>query len=331
MKTLVATLILSSFIYADSPETPVEQAAPEPIVETALLEETPKVLPNTFTNSLSTLEQTPPSPPVLPLPSKSSFFSVTLSAIIPGLGNAYLGDYRTAGGIFGSYGALVGAQSLQKGSDISAAMVAQNTWFYGIYAAYRDTRIYNGNRGYSYRMPTDTFSDVALAPFRWSVLKKVEVWGGLLGFLYLGSAVSRFAFSPDMYIPCATSPTMHPLSAFSIGVGEEVFFRGYLQSVFSEFFTPVGGIILSSLTFGAAHLGNAMQFEPEHRWRYYAFGLPFITSVGGYLGWLSYKNNSLKEGIALHSWYDFTLFLAKSLVTPSAISRTPKFALSLSF
>ena len=119
-------------------------------------------------------------------PSKSSFLTVSLSSLWPGLGHAYLGDFKTAGTLFGSSGLFISLSSLKNSNESfrdSNSNMLQNTWLYGIYAAYRDVRAYNNNRDYSYKMPTDSFADLAYAPFQWSVLKKPEVWGGFLGAL----------------------------------------------------------------------------------------------------------------------------------------------------
>jgi len=92
-----------------------------------------------------------------------------------------------------------------------------------------------------------------------------------------------------------------------------------MQTVLTEKLPPWSAITLSSLAFGAAHIPNAMQFNPSQRWRYYAFSLPIITSFGAYMGWLTYKNRSLKESVALHAWYDFVLMSAGALASKAAI------------
>jgi len=208
----------------------------------------------------------------------------------------------------------------------------ESNWSYGIYAAYRDVRSYNGQSGYLYEMPTDSFTDIKLAPFNLYVLKKPEVWGALLGSLVLAGTVSYFVFHDISEVECNFSEeSLFPLTAFSVGMSEESLFRGYLQPMLSEYFSPWGGIAISSLLFGAAHIPNAILLPEEIRWRYYSFSLPLITSMGVYLGWLTYKNNSLKESIALHSWYDFVIFAAGSLATSSVITGTPKFAISFPF
>ena len=184
-----------------------------------------------------------PTPHFQPPPYKSPFLAVGLSVIFPGLGHVYLGDMQTAGGLMGSTGLGLGlatshpsSRSIRKNSG----SVVMDISFYGIYAAYRDVRKYNGNSGYSYKMPNDSLGDLSYAPFKWSIIKKPEVWGGLLGAL-------AFAFaSPHLFNPknarskvgLSSSNRKFPAMALPVGIGEEALFRGYLQPVFSEWLTP---------------------------------------------------------------------------------------------
>ena len=217
-------------------------------------------------------------------------------------------------------------------TNLTNLIVAQNIGSYSVFAAYRDARLYNGEGGgYRYQMPTDSFADLAAAPFKLSVLKKPEVWGGLLGALSFAAILEHFLMPNDAHIKCSVSTTTFPLSAFSVGIGEEALFRGYLQSYFAESMSPTAAIINSSLLFGAAHIGNAARLEAKDQWRYYAFGLPFITAFGGYFGWLTHKNRSLKESVAIHSWYDFILFTGMAFAGPSAMAGKPEFAFAFTF
>lgn len=275
-----------------------------------------------------------PTPPLQPS-RKNSFLAVGLSSLLPGLGHVYLGDMKTAGGLMGSAGVCIGLASFsQSESSILNSMVAvQSTWSYGLYAAYRDVRIYNGQSGYRHTMPTDSLADLTLAPFRWSILKKPEVWGGFLGAigLVLGTAHLIYPKEDRVQTSLSSNGEMSPLIALPVGVGEESFFRGLLQSQLSEAFTPWGGIVLSSLAFGAMHIPNAMLLEPEKRQGYYTFSLPFITLFGAYFGWLTYKNHSLKESVALHTWYDALIFGVSALANRAMISGRTEFAVAIPF
>lgn len=266
---------------------------------------------------------------------KSPFLAVGLSSLLPGLGHVYLGDMKTAGGLIGSAGLGIGLVSFAHSEHalLTSLVAVQSTWSYGLYAAYRDVRTYNGQGGYRYKMPTDSLADLTLASFEWSVLKKPEVWGGFLGALGLAVSTTYLIHPKEARIHSNLSSKMQmsPLIALPVGIGEESLFRGYLQSQLSEVFTPWGGIVLSSLAFGAMHIPNALLLEPEDRRGYYTVSIPFITMFGSYLGWLTYKNHSLKESVALHTWYDFLLFAAGSLANRAAVTGRTEFAVAIPF
>jgi len=264
-------------------------------------------------------------PPVILPPHKSPFITVGLSALFPGLGHVYLGDYKTASGLMGSTSVYYSLYYLKPHPETFNSVnfnLISNTWLYGIYAAYRDVRAYNSADIYCYPMPKETLTELALAPFQWSVMKKPEVWGALLVDLTLAIGLEYLA---------SFSHVGHdfPLMAFPVGIGEEAFFRGYLQSRLSETFSPWGGIAVSSLAFGAAHIPNASGYTSKERRYYYTSVLPFITVMGGYFGWLTYKNCSLKEAVAIHCWYDFAIFLASYSLSKS-VTQTP-FVFSVPF
>lgn len=267
---------------------------------------------------------------------KSSFAAVSLNALIPGLGHAYLGDYATAGGLFGGSMATSAGYSMENMSDTFRTanfVTLQNIWCYGLYAAYRDVRSYNGGVGYNYKMPTDSLADLTTAPFRWSVIKKAQVWGGYLGAMAIAGTIGYLAF-PKNQLPTASkvkADDLYPAIALPVGVGEEALFRGFLQSRFSESMPPWASISLSTLLFSAAHIPNAFEMMEEERWRYFAFALPIITGIGAYCGWLTHVNRSLQESVALHTWYDFTLFLAGTLATRANITKSSQFNFSTSF
>lgn len=314
MKTLFAIFFLFSALYgAEEPPSFDPRLVQQPISEVKL------------------------SPPPLFTPHKSSFVAVGLSTLFPGLGHVYLGDAETAARIMGSTSAGISLGILTHNESIgtSSFLTVQNIWSYGIYAAYRDVRAYNGQASYSYKMPTDTFSDLSFAPFNRTILRKPEVWGGLLGAFVIAAGVGSLAYQEEASISLNENESKKkktfPLLAFPVAIGEESLFRGYLQSQISEATNPWVGIALSSLIFGAAHIPNALALEPKERPSYYKFGVPFITTFGAYFGWLAYKNRSLKEGVALHAWYDFILFAGSFLTKPSAAIRRPGFALSIPF
>lgn len=272
-------------------------------------------------------------------PTKNPYIAVGVSALLPGSGNLYLGDYKSAAGLGSasiiSYNTYENSEGQNK---LISGMVFQNTWSYGLYSAYRDVRNYNQQKGYRFEMPQDSFEDLVTAPFRFSVMKKKEVWGGILGFLTAGAVISHYAF-PDasIHIPLsATDPrTIPPLMALPVGIGEEALFRGFIQSCLMEYSSPVPAIIGSSLIFGYAHVPNADALPEKQRQAYYTAAVPLITAFGGYMGWLTHKTGSLKYSTAIHTWYDFIIFSAaasaKKDSTTKAVLGKPSCSFSFSY
>lgn len=262
---------------------------------------------------------------IVPMPKseKNATLCVALSSLFPGLGHIYLGDGKTGSSLMGSatFGLGVAHFSDHEDSRMPGIFTFQIVNAYGMYAAYRDVRNYNGQTGYQYKMPNDSFKDLALASFNPWILKKPEVWGGFLGAL--GIAIGTSLLLPDeakAHAILSSKLEVPPYSAFLIGISEECLFRGFLQSSFAEKLSPWGGIAFSSLIFGAAHIPNALLMPKEVRPHYYKVTLPFITAMGVYFGWLTQKNNSLRESVALHSWYDFTLFAVSAAIKDKAAS-----------
>ena len=131
MKRLFLILYLCSpfFSYGDEENPESETSSSEEIV---LLE------PNLLSQQPIFSEEIDLSSPILTPHRKSSFLTVGLASLVPGLGHAYLGDYKTASGLLGSSSLLIGLSSSKKISDTfrSTNMITiQNTWFYNIYAA----------------------------------------------------------------------------------------------------------------------------------------------------------------------------------------------------
>ncbi len=264
---------------------------------------------------------------------KSVGVATTLS-IIPGLGHVYLGDMQTGGALMGSFALETGLAAATQGAlSANLADCALNTLFYGMYAGYRDARIYNDQMGYKYRMPKDSLADLTMAPFSWSVIKKPEVWGGVLGMFAGGVLVATIVNSnrSSHIVLSSDGYQSRPLIAFPVGIGEEAFFRGVVQSQAIEFFKPAGGITFASIYFGAAHYQNTFRMSSQDRRLYCQYVMPFIAACGGYMGWLSYKNGSLKESVAVHAWYDFIIFSLASVASQSITGEPATFAIQFAF
>jgi membrane protease YdiL (CAAX protease family) len=82
------------------------------------------------------------------------------------------------------------------------------------------------------------------------------------------------------------------LVALLAGVGEELLFRGVIQSVSSQWTTPLAGLIIASLLFGAAHALTKLYFI-------------LATAIGLCFGGLVLQYNDLVAPMVAHTLYDF--------------------------
>jgi membrane protease YdiL (CAAX protease family) len=76
------------------------------------------------------------------------------------------------------------------------------------------------------------------------------------------------------------------------GVGEELLFRGALQTTLGNWTTPVIGLVITSLLFGLAHALSKLYFL-------------FAIAVGAFLGWMTLEYNDLVAPMVAHGVYDF--------------------------
>lgn len=143
--------------------------------------------------------------------------------------------------------------------------------------------------------------------------ERLTRWGwvlGAVGVVAVGQAMSSLAevvrLSPggSMELLGELAETSTP-EAFALlllvgsvgaGVGEEVFFRGYLQTRLVERWGRWPGIVLTALAFGVFHL------DPMHG--VFAFG------IGLYLGWLAERSRSIYPSIAAHAFNNLVAFCA---------------------
>lgn len=91
------------------------------------------------------------------------------------------------------------------------------------------------------------------------------------------------------------------LMAFLAGVGEELFFRGWMQTLLTNKFGPWVGIVVVSLVFGLAHYLSSS----------YAI---YASLLGLYLGIIYQISGNLYLVMAIHAVYDFIalVFLGKN-------------------
>jgi len=233
-------------------------------------------------------------------------------------------------------GALDSMDDANDPIGLQMVMAAQNLWFYGIFAAYRDARLMRGDEGYRFPVSHESLTDLASAPFRPRVLGRPWVWAGVpaalaagLGMLYLvapddldgdrslldGGGVDflgrHFGTAPGV----ALGEAYYGGLFLPVAIGEESLFRGVLQPALSERLGKWGGWATTSVLFGAVHIFNFTQ--PGQDLEDALIAVPFITVVGSAMG-LAYMRNGyqLETSVAMHFWYDFLLSTAYFVADP---------------
>ena len=247
----------------------------------------------------------------------SPSFAGVASLIIPGAGQASNGDYDAAAAHFGVFAVSVyGALRYGRKDDYLdpnkrydnannrefinrttlkfdyAARLATDTELYSSYGAYRDAR-QRDNSGYRTPQPGESLTDLAVAPFSFRYLSRpttfiplafeaLAVFGSKGGYgIYRAQDVS----TGDLY-------TFNAVANEMTAVGEEAFFRGFLDNELSNRYGDNGGLVTSSVIFGLAHTGRGQTAAPLE-----------ATVAGLYLGWLHQRNGfEAGEGVALHYW-----------------------------
>jgi uncharacterized protein len=96
--------------------------------------------------------------------------------------------------------------------------------------------------------------------------------------------------------------------ALLAGVGEELLFRGALQTKIGEWTTPIVGLAITSLLFGLAHALSKLYFA-------------FAVAVGAFLGWLAFQFHDLVAPMVAHGLYDFVALVYLSKVTLAPIEK----------
>lgn len=99
--------------------------------------------------------------------------------------------------------------------------------------------------------------------------------------------------------------------ALLAGVGEELLFRGVIQTKLSDWTSPVAGLVAASLLFGAAHALSRLYFL-------------LATVIGLYLGWFAQHYGELVTPIVAHSVYDFLALLYLGKQTKGRVGSSGK-------
>jgi len=168
--------------------------------------------------------------------------------------------------------------------------------FYSSYSSYRDA-------GGLPDKKNETFWDLAVAPFAPENLTNPWVFIPIGTVLAISSIERspRTVVNPQLMNQKGVQFAYAVVPAYGAGVGEEAFFRGFLNHAMSTAWGPELGITTSSLIFGLSHLGNSPTLRA-------ADVLPQIAG-GFYLGYVQYKHHwDLGPGIAFHFWWDVIQF-----------------------
>jgi len=276
--------------------------------------------------------------------------AASLSLLCPGCGYFHLGQPGRAAAYLGTTVGLLatgialanqggGLQGLAGGEGprmtpsaaplaLPALIAAQNLWFYGVFAGYRDARLARGDQGARYPVSRESLTDLVTAPVRPRVLRRPWFWAGLpvavgaaIGFSALvspsdvGRGVRSLGDGRGVWFlgrHYGTAPgvmlgeTYYAGLFLPVGVGEEALFRGVVQPALCDSLGLWPGLALSSVIFGGVHLFNFAD-QPDG-WSTAAKVLPFLTAVGGYLGLTAIETGyNLETSVALHFWYDFLI------------------------
>jgi hypothetical protein len=248
-----------------------------------------------------------------PSPSLAAFASL----VIPGLGQASNGDYGEAAAHFGIFAASLSAglyyqhqpdflsdeARYDEAGDREvinqttlrrdfALRLATDTALYSSFGAYRDAR-QRDDRSYRTPAPKESLSELALAPFSWEFLSRPTTF---IPLALQAWAVSRSKYAYGIYrAQDVSTRDLHIYNATAnefTAVGEEGFFRGFVNNEFSDRWGDGWGLAESSLLFGIAHTGQGQTANAVE-----------ASLAGAYLGWMHQRNGfQIGEGVALHYW-----------------------------
>ena len=244
-----------------------------------------------------------------------------LGLLWPGLGHACLDEPIEAATLATLAGAEVTAgvalwQSEQPSRSLAPLVAAQNLWVISVV----DVAITRQLAQQALYTPRDTLGELALAPFRPDVLTRPDTLLPTLGLIG-GAALLITTTEPSMPgTPMLFGREVSPGAAWTgqlglgaalfehVAIGEEVAFRGLLQSQLARQHGEGTGWWSASLVFGLSHGLNALLIPPEERLEYLLIAVPWITVAGGTIGW-TYRNSgySLAPPVAMHFWYNLAV------------------------
>jgi membrane protease YdiL (CAAX protease family) len=173
-----------------------------------------------------------------------------------------------------------------------------STMMYSVYSSFRDAG------GLGEEKKSETIGQLAYSPFNIDYLKRPNVFIPILLITAIAGLGNQNG-NPILVPPSLKKDGSLYASAFingiSPGVGEEAFFRGYVNYSLVNSYGANVGIGGSSLLFMLAHEGNPDASD----------GRLSRLLAGIYLGYIHYKSNfDIKPGIAVHFWWNFIIGLS---------------------
>ncbi len=192
----------------------------------------------------------------------------------------------------------------------------------------------------------ETLGELVAAPFRPVVLKRPGVW--ITTTLWTGAAVTTVVLveqaygspdpgggSPNLFGWSAPPALGYPLGTAALGatylhvaVGEELLFRGVVQSALSRALGPTPGLIVASLVFTGMHVTNWLFVDEELQTVALILGPTFVGTgalvTGGLYQGYGYR---LSHSIAAHFWYDFALSMTSFVLYPETSTLSARISL----
>ena len=180
--------------------------------------------------------------------------------------------------------------------------------------------------------PRDELSELVRAPFDGAVLRRPSVWAGTLvmvgGATALTFAVDGASVALDrptnlfgLELPTAAGAPLFLASDMAlmshVAIGEEIVFRGLVQSELVRRAGPAGGWALGTVLFGGLHATNALFLPQEERIPYLVYSLPYVVAAGSWLGaTYHFSDYSLAPSVAVHFWYNVSVSALDYMLHP---------------
>ena len=150
--------------------------------------------------------------------------------------------------------------------------------------------------------------------FLWGILGAVIIFFVIFVFEFalikLGYNAEDLSNIPDLQ--ALFSPTFLFLLIAIQPVGEEIFFRGFINEKIERFTSPIIAIVLTSVLFGIAHMSYGKLFPAI---------MPIL--MGLVLGYIVYKTNNLYSAIFAHVAFNLTsltlAYLGQQLLKEAAL------------